>query len=111
MILMPTLSLIFELINFSVAGLIDIVAILENILDANDFWTMQDIVFMIKLYNIWYDKLTYIIETLAMSLRNFSARGCNEPEVSIIKGRKFLLFAVAISEYLFFFSWKRALAA
>jgi hypothetical protein len=37
MILMPTLSLIFELINFSVAGVIDIIAILENILDANDF--------------------------------------------------------------------------
>ena len=46
-ILMPTLSLIFELINFSVAGGIDIIAIPENILDANDFWIMQDIVFMI----------------------------------------------------------------
>ena len=46
-----------------------------------------------------------IAHALAISFINFFAEGCNAPEVSIIKGKKFLLLSFASSEYLVFFKW------
>jgi hypothetical protein len=43
-----------------------------------------------------------IAPTLATSFKNFSADGWSAPDVSIMKGKKFLLLANANSAYLVF---------
>ena len=55
--------------------------------------------------------LVFTAPTFATSFNNFSAKGWSAPDVSIMKGRKFLLLTNAKSEYLVFLDWNLASAA